>query len=289
MFVSIIVSVLNRESDINKLIDCILMQSYKDFELIVVDNGSDDNTLNLVSQYKSEKIKVVDASFAKGSPYSARNLGIKASTGDVLAFIDGYADVSWLASGLDAMYQSNLDILAGQVILPTNSESTMYEIYDSIFSLDVQHMVKRYNAAPTANLFVKKQLFNEIGLFDENIRSGGDIFFTSQASKSGYLLGYSDLPKSYYFTRNKAQLIEKQRRVAKGQVNIWERKRKVKLEVLKTFIKFMIPFNPITTFTRIQSKATMKVTVGQIIMLYFIRHKLDRIRLFNTLLIASKL
>ncbi|CAH6889078.1 putative glycosyltransferase EpsJ [Vibrio chagasii] len=284
MLVSIIICVLNRESDIKKVINTLLAQDYENIEIIFIDNGSIDGTVAILNECVDSRITIIDGSNFKGSPYSARNLGIKHAKGDLIAFMDGYPTNSWVSNSIEVMKESNLDIVAGKVILPTNPTSTIYELYDSIFSLDIRYMVEKYSCAPTANLVVKKDVFNEVGLFDDNIRSGGDILFTSSATKRGFKLGFSEKSCSYYYTRDKSKLIDKQRRIAKGQVNIWRKRGRVKVEIFKTIIKFFVPFSPKSTYYRIVENSSDKIMISKIFCLYFLRYKLDRIRLYNTLL-----
>ncbi|MDF4431393.1 glycosyltransferase [Vibrio parahaemolyticus] len=288
MLVSVIVCVLNRENDIKKVLDALLIQDYKNIEIIFVDNGSVDATVNILNECTDSRVVTIDGSKFKGSPYSARNLGIKHAQGDVIAFMDGYPDTCWISNSISVMNEENLDIVAGKVVLPTTSTSTIYELYDSIFSLDIEYMVEKYSCAPTANLLVKRDVFSEVGLFDDNIRSGGDVLFTSSATNCGFRLGFSEQSRSYYYTRDKTKLIDKQRRVAKGQVNIWRKRGSVNLEVFKTLIKFLIPFNPKSTYYRINKNRNDKIKFSKFISLYFLRHKLDRIRLYNTLLEVIK-
>ncbi len=288
MLVSVIVCVLNRENDIKKLLDPLLMQDYKNIEIIFIDNGSVDATVNILNECTDNRVVIIDGCKVKGSPYSARNLGIKHAQGDVIAFMDGYADTRWISNSISVMNEKNLDMVAGKVVLPTTSTSTIYELYDSIFSLDIEYMVKKYSCAPTANLLVKRNVFNEVGLFDDNIRSGGDILFTSSATECGFKLGFSEQSLSYYYTRDKSKLVEKQRRIAKGQVNIWRKRDRVNMEIFKTLIKFIIPFNPKSTYHRINKNSNDRIKFSKFISLYLLRHKLDRIRLYTTLVEATK-
>ncbi|WP_219588180.1 hypothetical protein, partial [Vibrio parahaemolyticus] len=83
--------------------------------------------------------------------------------------------------------------------------------------------------------------------------------FTSSATNCGFRLGFSEQSRSYYYTRDKTKLIDKQRRVAKGQVNIWRKRGSVNLEIFKTLIKFLIPFNPKSTYYRINKNRNDKI------------------------------
>ncbi len=93
--VSIVIPTYNRGHVLERAILSVLRQTYKDFELIVVDDGSFDSTSRLLSEYEG-KIKVL---FQKNRGVSAaRNLGIRHSRGDLIAFLD--SDDEWLPDKL---------------------------------------------------------------------------------------------------------------------------------------------------------------------------------------------
>ena len=83
---SIITVCKNEEKYIEKTIQSVLNQTYKNFELIVVDGHSTDNTLNILKKYKSQIKLIFDD--GKGV-YSAMNLGIKQAVGDFICFVNG--------------------------------------------------------------------------------------------------------------------------------------------------------------------------------------------------------
>lgn len=88
MILSIIVPVYNGENTIERCINSIIKQSHKEFELIVINDGSTDNTLNIIKtmRNKDERIQIVTTkNFGQGN---ARNIGIKISKGDFIGFVD---------------------------------------------------------------------------------------------------------------------------------------------------------------------------------------------------------
>lgn len=84
--ISIILPVYNSNKTINKCIDSILNQSYSNFELIIIDDGSTDNTNYLIKKYKDKRIKLFYQE--NSGTGSARNLGILKSKGNYITFID---------------------------------------------------------------------------------------------------------------------------------------------------------------------------------------------------------
>lgn len=84
--ISVIVPVYNAETTIEQTINSILEQSYKDFELIIVNDGSTDKTLTICKNVVDERIKIINQ--GNGGLSSARNTGIQASKGKYICFID---------------------------------------------------------------------------------------------------------------------------------------------------------------------------------------------------------
>ena len=84
--ISVIVPIYNSEKYISNCIDSILSQEYKDFELLLINDGSTDNTINIINSYNDGRIKIYNQE-NKGAG-SARNLGLKYATGKYIVFID---------------------------------------------------------------------------------------------------------------------------------------------------------------------------------------------------------
>ena len=86
--VSIIVPIYNKEKYLEKCLDSILGQTYRDLEIILVDDGSTDNSLAICQRYaeKDPRIKIYHK--PNGGVSSARNLGLEKSTGKYISFVD---------------------------------------------------------------------------------------------------------------------------------------------------------------------------------------------------------
>ena len=85
---SIVIPVYNAKKSIKSIVTCILREEFKDFELLLINDGSTDNTLAILEEIaeKDTRIKVYDKS--NGGPSSARNLGLKEATGQYIQFYD---------------------------------------------------------------------------------------------------------------------------------------------------------------------------------------------------------
>src|SRR5210317_160020 len=84
-FISVIIPTYNRARSLKKAIDSVLAQSHKNFELIVVDDGSEDNTKELVENYPHD---IVYLRQENQGPAAARNRGIESARYNLLAFLD---------------------------------------------------------------------------------------------------------------------------------------------------------------------------------------------------------
>ena len=86
MMISIIIPLYNKQTSILKTINSILLQDYGDYEIVVVDDGSTDDSVSVVENLHSERIKLYQKE--NGGPSSARNYGVKKAEGDWILFLD---------------------------------------------------------------------------------------------------------------------------------------------------------------------------------------------------------
>ena len=128
--ISIIAPVYNVEDYIKRCIDSVLSQSFKDWELILVDDCGTDNSMDIVKEYASQdkRIKFIESNENVG-PMLAREKGYKSSIGEYIAFID--SDDTLPSTALEALYKAaiktNADIVVGESVqISFNGDSTMY-------------------------------------------------------------------------------------------------------------------------------------------------------------------
>lgn len=85
--VSVIMPNCNKSKYIKDTIECVLKQTYKNIELLIIDDNSKDNSLDIIKSIKDERIKLFQNTYSEGAAY-CRNLGIANATGEYIAFLD---------------------------------------------------------------------------------------------------------------------------------------------------------------------------------------------------------
>ncbi len=110
--ISIILPVYNGEQLIERCIESILKQTYKNFELIIVNDGSTDKTLEKIQKYEDERIRIINQS--QQGTGQARNAGLKEVLGDYVCFIDSddTVDENFLKTMYELIKQNNAQVVA---------------------------------------------------------------------------------------------------------------------------------------------------------------------------------
>ena len=113
MNISVVIPLYNKENAIVKTLQSVFDQTISDFEVVVVDDGSTDNSLEVVRAIRDARIRVIHKE--NGGVSSARNVGIKAAKGQYVALLDG--DDLWQPNGLLAvLLESVAQIKSGALV-----------------------------------------------------------------------------------------------------------------------------------------------------------------------------
>lgn len=150
----------------------------QDFEVIVVDNNSTDNTKSIIAEFP---FKYVLENKSQSS-YAARNAGVAVASGEILAFTDSDCEVhsDWLSHILDAAKRNpKAGCIAGE-IMPFPGTTVVERFSDKIGLLKQRGPLSGWHFKPyaqTANASFRREVFARIGLFDGHMKSGGDATF----------------------------------------------------------------------------------------------------------------
>ncbi len=191
--VSVIIPVFNDAERLKICLAALEAQTYPqdDYETIVVDNGSDESIENIVKQFPQTRL----AYCIEPGSYAARNRGISLAEGEILAFTDSdcIPAPDWLATGVKWLLTTvNCGLLAGkiEIFFKNNDRPTAVELYDSATFFNQQQYIEEQNYGATANLFTYSSVFDRVGLFNSQLKSGGDKEWGQRVFDRGYSLIY---------------------------------------------------------------------------------------------------
>lgn len=179
--VSVIIPTYNRSGTLERAITSVLSQNYLELELIIVDDGSTDDTKNIVAAFDDSRIKFIEHDRNRGVG-AARNTGIRAASGEIIAFQD--SDDEWLHGKLakqvqalaaagdhcvlayctKIVYGRDADFNRGarRIICVPGPEVTE-------LSGDLQHFLWEHHVISTQTMVIRADALRDIGGFDTNL------------------------------------------------------------------------------------------------------------------------
>lgn len=167
--VSVILPLYNRATTIERCVRSVLAQSFTDFELIVVDDASDDVSVDVVEKIADGRLRLVRHDHNTG-PSAARNTGIRTATGRFLALID--SDDEWLpeklAAQLALLEESGGDLCGCEYFAIENGTTRQHHLPEPESWREELHT--RCELANGTTLVVRRALVDEVGFLDESLR-----------------------------------------------------------------------------------------------------------------------
>ena len=196
---SIVVPVYNAEKTLHRCVDSILNQEYSDLEIILVDDGSDDDSLAICQKYAEYDTRVIVYHKQNGGLVAARKAGVALATGAYIGFVDSddYIDADMYSSLMKEVYEKNSDIVIGGIKhdYPNNIHTSTLNLipigyYDINAVKEIvipQMLTKRgfykYGIIPgvVVKVFEKSLIQKSLDAVDNDITLGEDVAITSYA------------------------------------------------------------------------------------------------------------
>ena len=174
LMVSVIMPLYNMEAYVNKSIESVLEQTFFNFELIIVDDGSTDNSAKIVSEYSDERIKYFKQ--INSGVSAARNFGILKAQGRYCAFLD--PDDIWLSNKLEIQISSmEKEEIActGTLMFYLNYNSDFFGVCGEDVAFRQEDIAcGKLMPFPLSSIIVRSDILNAVGLFDEDFLSAED-------------------------------------------------------------------------------------------------------------------
>lgn len=178
-FFSVIIPVYNKENFIENTIKSVLNQTFTDFEIILINDGSTDQSEAKIRSFKADQIRCINKENEGVS--IARNIGITAAKSDYITFLD--ADDYWYPNFLQEMFQSINRFSEQKVFAAAKEIETQKNIFPAQYSIPKKQdnpIVNYFDSSRkesviwTSCAVFHKSVFKEIGVFDPQIKIGED-------------------------------------------------------------------------------------------------------------------
>ena len=180
MMISIIVPIYNAEKTIDRCISSILSQTYKDIELILINDGSSDNTYSICEYYAQKDSRVIFVNKPNSGVSNSRNVGLDIAQGEYVLFIDAddYIDETYIVSFFDNSLTFDMCI-QGYIVESRLGSTERAFVSNNLSMYEIIAYTENNNMlnSPWAKLF-KRSIIEKFHLkFDENISYGEDHLF----------------------------------------------------------------------------------------------------------------
>ena len=179
----------------------------------------------------------------RSGSYAARNACICEARSPVLAFTDAdcLPDPHWIRHGAAALDEA--DLAGGRVRFNLSSPASASQRIDAQMNMRNDLSIPERGVAKTANLFVRKSLFDEIGLFDL-VQSGGDVAWTARATRAGYSMVYVADAIVSHPARGFLEMLNKSWRVGRGMPRARAAEGQAPATLWRQALRALIPPSP---------------------------------------------
>lgn len=178
--VSIVIPTRNREHLLKRAVNSVLNQTFTNYEIIIIDDFSDNQVTDNKGLIKYEKIKIIRHSEQKGGS-AARNTGIRNASGDFIAFLDD--DDEWMPPKLEQQVQlfknskkNTALIYTGVKVIDENNSNYVKVMVPSIRGEKTfEKLLEKNYLGTTSSIMVKKTAIEDVGFFDESLPARQDL------------------------------------------------------------------------------------------------------------------
>lgn len=208
--VSIITPVYNGADFLHRSIKSVLAQTYQHWELILIDDSSDDNSVEVIKKYETDdRIKLLKNDSNRGIP-ATRNNGIRQSKGEYVALLD--QDDEWTPDKIETQIKilGKSDDTVGLCYSNVKFQSEERVLFEQRNEIEAPDSIDKNfelmlfkNLITSSTALIKKVVLDEIGLFDESILWGGDDYDLWLRIAQKYKFAYADKTLCIRFEHDK--------------------------------------------------------------------------------------
>lgn len=218
--VSIVIPVFYDADRLAQCLAALAEQTYpKDrLEIVVIDNMSEDHVAEVADRFETVRL------FREPRPgsYAARNRGIREARGEIVAFTDAdcVPSPTWIERGVRHLIEDpGTGLLGGRidVLAADHRNPTGVELFEMLTGFPQRRYVEEYRFAATASLFTRRSVLDRVGVFNDELMSGGDREWGTRVDAAGFRLQYADdVVTAHPARKSLRQLYRKSKRLHAG-------------------------------------------------------------------------
>lgn len=211
--VSIIIPVYNVEKYLEKCLNSVINQTFKNIEIIIVNDGSTDKSLDIIKKFMHQDKRIVLINKKNEGPSAARNSGLKIARGKWIQYIDSddWIEINYIEKVYEFADKNSLDIVSTKYYI--NYESGKEEIKKMYHKKEInssseylKEFFENFESPSLWNRFIKKEIYTKNNLFsNEKISLGEDLYITPKLFYFSKKIGF--LNKEFYHYRQNSESI----------------------------------------------------------------------------------
>lgn len=200
--ISVIMPVFNSQNYLREAIESILNQTFRDFEFIIINDASTDESLNIINSYNDSRIQVIDNSLNKGAPLSL-NLGLQLASGEYIARMDA-DDISFperFSKQVEYLDQNFHISVLGTNVIEIDQKGKPITGYPSKYPSDpnlIRWLLLFKNCLRHPTVMARRSFFEAVGVFNDEWRPAADYHLWLRAA---YKYSYSNLTEALLYYR----------------------------------------------------------------------------------------
>jgi Glycosyltransferases involved in cell wall biogenesis len=213
--VSVLIPVYNTEKYLARCIESVLCQTLEDFEVIIVNDGSTDSSINILNEYASKDNRIIIVNKENGGAPSARNIAIPMAKGEYISFVDSD---DWIAPNmLSESYKKAKETHADIIVFNFNRAYHLERVIqndpileqDIIVSKDIlgefsYKYLFEMKGSSVWNKLYRSEFLHKYNLYMGNVRIGEDLFFNLHALIHLPKISMINRNLYYYFVNEKS-------------------------------------------------------------------------------------
>jgi glycosyltransferase involved in cell wall biosynthesis len=216
ILVSVIIPVFNAEAFLDDCIKSVIRQTQKNIEIILINDGSEDNSLDICERYKSEDSRIRVITGPNEGVSAARNKGIKASVGEYITFVDAddYCHDDYIEVMVEGIRKYHADLAAAGMVKARNvTQSSNSGKAECFTALETLRRLGRFRPGAACKLYKRSVIIDHSLNLDEGILYSEDTLFLvsylQHIDRSVYI------NKRIYFQRNNPDSLTSQDDIVK--------------------------------------------------------------------------